>query len=326
MTAQFGFDFGDTAPAFTEAPFGTWNDPEFTLTEHRALFAKASAGLERIAGPARPLFREGIEASSAQLAKMIEWSPREEDQSFGLWRADFKPDAGQFLAFVAHCSTMIGASFPGIEYKVRSVATMMTAAMFIQDVGTIIVRQWANDNIGIDYHPWRDHFFLESYRDTIQRHEVPYTVWGRAYCADKLAMSGKNVASVPTFAVNGREYINDGTTSRGSYCECEGWTFCAAEAWTGPTYNYTSQCKAWDEGRAERGDRRGLIVRVRGQLCVLDGASEFYDNNAQFLHFSSDDAEESNTDPDHDTDDSCDLDDEDEASAELIEELECEPA
>ena len=155
--------------------------------------------------------------------------------------------------------------------------------------------------------------------------EVPYTVWGRAYCADKLAMAGKKVASVPTFIVNGREYVNDGTTSRGSYCECEGWTFCAPEDWAGPTYNYESQCKAWDEGRAERGDRRGLIIRVRGRLCVLDGVAEFYDNNAQFLHYTNVE-EESNEIADHDSDDWADDEGEDDTSAEMIEEMECEPA
>lgn len=322
MTAQLGFDFGgDAAPLFSEAPFGTWNEPVFTVAEYHAIFAKAITGLERIAGPARPIFREGIEAASAELTKMIEWQSRDDGQAFALWHPDFKPDIGQVLDFVAHCSKMIGSSFPGIEYKVRSTARMLTAAMYVENVGTLIVHQWASDNIGIAYHPYRDHFFLESYRDAIQRMEVPYTVWGRAYCADKLAMSGKKVASVPTFSVNGREYINDGTTSRGSYCECKGWTFCAPGDWTGPTYTYETQCKAWDDGRAERGDRRGLIISVRGKLCVLNGLAEFYDNNAQFGTYISDD-EKSNDISDHEDAG----EDEDDAADTLIDELECEPA
>lgn len=321
MTTQFGFDFGgDTTPTFAEAPYGTWNTPRFTVTEYRALFARAVAELERIAGPSRALFREGIEAASAELTKMIGRHPRDDGHPFSLWRPDFQPDLAQRLDFIAHCSNMIGSSFPGIEYKMRSTARGLTAAMYVEYVGTLIAYQWTSDEIGIAYHPWRDHFFLESYRDAIERMEVPYTVWGRAYCADKLAMAGKKVASVPAFAVNGREYINDGTTSRGSYCECEGWTFCRPEDWSGPTYNYETQCKAWDDGRIERGDRRGLIISVRGRLCVIDGVAEFYDNNAQFgIHFSDD--EEANEVADHDANDL--EEDDDTASALLIDELEC---
>lgn len=305
MTSQLDFDFGEQIiPEFSEAPYGTWLSAKFTVDEYQGIFAKASAGLQRVVGPARPLFREAIENALAQLTKMAAQCPRANGEAFSLWRSDFTADIAPRLAFIAHCVAMADSSFPGIEYKVRTAASTSTAAMYVHDVGTIIVRQWASDNIGIDYYPGRHHIFMDSYRDRVERFEVPYTVWGRAYCADKLAMAGQNVATIPTFSVNGREYINDGTTSRGSFCECRGWTFCTLENWTGPTYTYASQCKAWDEGRCERGDRRGLVVRVRGQLCVIDGVMEFFDNNAHFEihHSDNDDSSELAVDQCHEQD------------------------
>lgn len=282
MSNQFGFDFGgDIASTFAEHAPGAWLDPDFTVGQYLEIFAKADVALLPIAGPGRALFGQGIEAAKAQLAAMLENRERDDTEEFSLWRSNFKPKANQLAAFVEHCISMGGSSFPGIEYKTRREASMTTAAMFVQDIGTIIVRAWENDNVGIDYHPWRDSFFMESYRDTIGRLAVPYSTWGGAYCADKIAYSGDGIASVPTFTVNGREYINDGSLSRGSYRECEGWSFCAPEDWRGPTFSYSSQCRAWDDGRTERGDRRGLVVRVRGKLCVVDGVSVFYDDHAE---------------------------------------------
>ena len=134
--------------------------------------------------------------------------------------------------------------------------------------------------IGVDFHPWRDAFFLDSFRDDLPAIYAARSTWAAAYCADKLAYSDSNIASVPTFSLNGREYINDGGYGRGNYYECEGWTFRPLADWCGPTFSYRTQCKAWDEGRLERGDRRGLVVSVRGQHCVLDGVARVYDDKA----------------------------------------------
>ena len=52
-------------------------------------------------------------------------------------------------------------------------------------------------------------------------------------------------------------------------------------------------CKAWDEGRTQRGDKRGLIVSVRGQLVALDGVARIYDDKAADVIYSHlNDAEE----------------------------------
>ncbi len=79
------------------------------------------------------------------------------------------------------------------------------------------------------------------------------------------------------------------------------WSVCLLADWTGPTYNYETQNKAVNDGRIQRSDRRGLIVRVRGQLCVLEAAACFYDDVAKdtTINFRSDDTDQ-NENPDLD--------------------------
>lgn len=313
MSEQFGFDFGDAAArAFALDEPGTWLDPEYTVEQYRAMFAKGTDAVQRIAGPARPLFARGLALAGDELEKMVERCD-EDDEPRHLWRVTCKPTDDEFDAFVAHCRAMVGSVFDGIEYKVRDEdGCVATAAMYVRDVGTLIAWRWSETNRAIDFQPWRDSFFLDSYRDRIHAIEAPYSTWGHAYCADKLANSNDGIASVPTFVVNGREYINDGGFSRGSYRECEGWSFTAFSDWQGATFSYRSQCRAWDNGSLERGDRRGLVVRVRGQLCVLDGAVKVYDTQATDAVWQADDAD------DVETDDETDIGEEEETLEEEI--------
>ncbi|TVT60060.1 MAG: hypothetical protein FHK80_03470 [Azoarcus sp. PHD] len=281
MSDQFGFDFGDhSAPAFTEQTAGAWNAPDFTTAQYVALFAKADAAVRGIVGPGRVLLAQGLEAAKAQHAAMLAHRARDAGDAYRLWRSNFQPAPAELEAFIAHCFAHAGTNYHGIEYKIRRQARMTTVAMFARDVGTVIVHQWAGTGTGVDYYPWRDTFFLDSYRDDLPAIFAPYASWAVAYCADKIAASNDGIASVPTFVLNGREYINDGGCGKGSYQECEGWTFRPLSDWRGPTYSYRTQCQAWDDGRTERGDRRGLVVSVRGQRCVLDGVALVYDDNA----------------------------------------------
>lgn len=283
MNGQCGFDFGGETVAddFSEHPAGAWNGLKFTTAQHVALLNCADAAARGIVGPGRALFCQGIKASQEQHADMLSRRSFDDAAVYSLWRPSFEPTREALEAFIAHCLIHAGATYSGIEYKTRNECKMLTAAMFVPGVGALVVRQWGDvDVLGIDYHPWRDAFFMDSYRDSLPSIFAPHAVWAGSYCADKLAYANNGVASVPTFAVNGREYINDGSTGKGRYQECEGWTFRPKDDWRGPTYNYQTQCKVWDEGRTERGDRRGLVVRVRGQLCVVDGVAKIYDDNA----------------------------------------------
>jgi hypothetical protein len=75
--------------------------------------------------------------------------------------------------------------------------------------------------------------------------------------------------------------------SFGSRHECTAWTYCARADWRGPTYSYSTVCRAWDEGRKERGDESGLIVKIKGQLCVLQSVATIYDDNVPRDHHQS---------------------------------------
>ncbi len=281
MSNQFGFDFGDSiANTFTVNPAGTWLAPKFSTLEYLSIFCKAEAAILRVSGAGRCLLQQGIDSAKEQHAAMLARSSLATEGVYGLWRSKIEPTADELAAFVAHCYAMTGTQHAGFEYKTRRQSHMSTVAMYAQDVGTVIVHQWHDVGIGVDFHPWRDAFFLDSFRDDLPAIYAARSTWAAAYCADKLAYSDSNIASVPTFSLNGREYINDGGYGRGDYYECEGWTFRPLADWRGLTFSYRTQCKAWDEGCLERGDRRGLVVSVRGQHCVLDGVARVYDDKA----------------------------------------------
>ncbi|MBK6388319.1 MAG: hypothetical protein IPF71_16920 [Rhodoferax sp.] len=86
------------------------------------------------------------------------------------------------------------------------------------------------------------------------------------------------MAKVRVFTMEGRQYVNTGGLYSRDFRSCDAWRFCALDDWRGPTYSDESQSLAWEEGRTQRGDRRGLVVSVRGQLAVLDSLVTFYDD------------------------------------------------
>lgn len=285
MSDQFGFDFGgDHIPAYAEQPEGTWLTPAHTSPELVAIFAKVDSVLASLPEAVRPLFLAGVQSAREQHAHMIERVGDHLTGAFQLWRSNFDACADELQAFIALCEARNGSKSDGIEYKVRAYdgisGGIYVAGVFVEGAGSVVVHKWSDDNIGIDYKPHRDSLFLASYRDGLRRVFEPCTTWAKAYCASKFAESGDNIASVPTFAINGREYINTGGMSHGSYRSCNAWTFVAASEWTGPTFTYRTLIQAFDKGTVERGDKRGTLVRVRGQLCVIDGAALIYDDKA----------------------------------------------
>lgn len=297
MSDQFGFDFADMAePAYAELPIGGWLDPQFTTAEFNAIFERAALVVSTLTGAMAILFGGALEAAKEEHAKML--ATCERTGAYHLWRVAVSAEASLIEAFKAAC---IACECPvsGAEFKTLTERRMTVHAMYVPDFGSVLVRQWAADNIGIDYYPWRDSFFMPSFRDERRVVKALESVFADAYCADKIAESNEGIASVPVFMHDGREYINDGGMSHGTYRECGGWSFCSMADWNGPTYSYRTQVKAWDEGRTERGDRRGLVVRVRGHLAVLTGETIFYDDDAiGFSRASSDEAKSAAPDDD----------------------------
>lgn len=271
---QIGFDFSDTlTPAFTEQPAGTWLRPRFARDELAAELDRVREAVQSIAGPARPLFEQGIVVCSDWLAS-IRYT---HDVSIPLnW---FTPQPEAVAAFVRHCDTFAGSEFtssaPTIEYKVMVEPEAKHYGMFVEGVGSLIVTTRGSypntTRISAEYLPYRDDFFFAGYRDNAAIIEASCAVWCDAYCADKIAFAPSGVASVPTFIANGREHIMTSIGYHGTYAIGKAWTFCRFADWHAPAYAYREHCEATDRGRIERGDYRGMIVMVRGQKCVIDG-------------------------------------------------------
>jgi hypothetical protein len=272
---QFGFDFCTEAPQAVSAPVAAWLEPDFTKAEWLARIERAEKDARRVVGHARPLFAQNIEAAR------VYFTARDDDgETFSFRGRGIDVTDEQRQAFFAYVVTFTASSFPGIEYKYRDEGWIKTAAMHVEGVGTLIAREWTADNGNLYYVPWRDTFFNDSFRDDSRRVFVHAAVWVKAYAAQKIAEAGKKVPSVPTFMLNGREYVQTGNTSARGVREATVWSLMPVGDWKGETLTYSSMCRAWDNGTAERGDQRGLLVQVRGQLCVLAEGMRVYDDSA----------------------------------------------
>lgn len=280
MNEQTGFDFGDeVAHRFEASAPGTWLHPQFTTAQYDAIFSKAAQVLPGVVGLTRELFERGLAAARAEHAEMVECSGAD-DQPYQLWRAECGATGQEFDQFIAHCRAMSGTGLADLESKVRDRRHGLRAALYVRDLGTLVAWRSSAGFCGIDFRPWRDAFLFDSFQDHMALIEASYSAWAPGYCADKLAFADQGVATVPTVVIQGREYIITSVSGNGRYQEGQAWTFCALADWRGPTYNYRSHCHAYDNGSVERGDHRGLIVRVRGELCVIDGAATIVDTQA----------------------------------------------
>ena len=280
---QIGFDFFENAaPDFAEQPAGAWLHPAFTVAEYERQLAAAVDAAKQLPPLIGAAFVAGAEAARLELQKQVAHGYVKAEKPFSLWRPTIDVDAAAVDAFIAACAA--GVSSASVRFRVRddeSLSGWMTAAgVQINGIGALIMRRWPKvHSWGADYHVGSDPFFLDNYRDNVQPIYAPYATWGGRCCAHTLAEAGNSTASVPTVWVNGRDYVLTGAFSHRAYRGGDLWSFRRAEDWRGPTYDYSSQCRAWDEGRKMRGDKRGMLVKVRGRLCVLDGFASVYDDN-----------------------------------------------
>lgn len=282
---QNGFLFDEVEDAISDSEAGQrWNAPHFTTKEYQAIFCKADTVVGSLESRLRAVFLQGLATAKLVHEDMIGRRIFAEDQKYALWRTDIKIASSVLDQFIQVSSAALANKQMGIEVKKRNTRRMLCFGVYIPDAGSVVVRIWPNAGCGIDYHVYRDPFFNVSYLDDMREIEAPLTMWEHAYCADKIAYSDESVPSVPTFTLNGREYIHTGGMSSGSYQECKALTFRPLEGWKGDTYTYRSQCRAWDDGLKERGDQRGLVVSVRGRKCVVDGAVVVFDNNVVRSH------------------------------------------
>lgn len=274
--AQMGFDFASNASQSFAMERGAWLDPQWDAQQWVRAMDAATRRLPTIDEQFRALYQSGLDTAKVELAELIEDGA---DISWRLSSIKLATEGETLEAFVRACDRLMKDPVRGIEVKVRGEVRVKTAAVYIEDVGTIIAYEWSQVGTGhIAYYPWKAPFFLTGFRDDMPIVKAPYATWKGAYCADKLAMSGKGVASVSTFKLAGREYIQTGGMCYRGLEQATAWRVCPIGDWNGETHSYQSICKAYDDGVRERGDERGLVVKVRGQLCVLEAAITVYDD------------------------------------------------
>jgi len=276
---QSGFDFPlDIHPQFAEQPAGTWHTPKFTREEYARIFEVAEARLEDLNWTQRQMFALGLQAARADHAEKLScWNPR---GPYGLLQSQIEPDAILFDQFMVGCNSMIDGDWdsPGHDYKRRVSRFRVETGLHRLDVGTLVVSQWYDGVVRVSFRPTRDPFFRKSYLDDVPMYRVHDDLFADHCCAQALSDSGAGVAKVRVFTHEGRQYVNTGGLYSRDFRSCDAWRFCALDDWRGPTYSDESQSLAWEEGRTQRGDRRGLVVSVRGQLAVLDSLVTFYDD------------------------------------------------
>lgn len=303
---QGGFDFGEiegAAAAFALQPLGTWGGDSqgFTKAQHEAKLNAAGVCVLSVVGPSRPLFDECLRAEREALELQVTTQMPDENFEFRLWGGRHVErnltDKGM-QAFFDHCVAHEGADYDGIIYKVRGALTMLTASMHVPGLGSLTVRQWADAGFGLDFSLIdRDTFFLDSYLDGRPEIASHYAVWGKCYGAQKLSEAGNTIASLPTFTIAGREYVQLGCAYRHTRGEAGAWLVGSVSDWRGPTFgSYQAHIAAYDAGTVERGDHRGLLVRVRGVVCVLVSPALVYDDNAAGFTVICDDEDDEQTD------------------------------
>ena len=275
---QSGFQFDNqTLPHFAQAK-GTWLQPQFTREEYFSLFDIAQNILADKKDIAGKLFKYALsECIANHDAQISQVNPQGIYQLWGLRLDDVSKT--DLMLFYYHCVAMQNVKGSGAEYKVVNDLKHVEVGMHIPGLGSLKAYfkksgEWQN----LTYTITRSTFFLDSYHDDIESIYAPYRVWESAYCAQVLAESGNKYASVKTFSIGGKRFVNKGTSSSKNWHECTAYSLLPLDLWKGDTFTYSTIIRAYDEGCLQRGDSRGLVVRVKGELCVLDRFYRVYDD------------------------------------------------
>jgi hypothetical protein len=287
---QIGFDFCDATPAYHLGADWTWTKQPRRRSEHMARLANSLEGLSQLVGVPHELFSKVLDSVFAEHERQVKWCAydRNDDCLYDLWGHGMKLTAAEYDSLIMHTMKHDGMTIGGVEYKVRTRPSSwsnemdVTVAIHARGIGSVrIGRYWGKDgtwhSMGFT-HIERDPLFLEGYRDGAAHAYCSEAVWAPAYSAQLIAEAHKKIPSVRTFKFGGREYVNTGARHCGDYSACSAWAITPVEDWTGDTFSYAELTQAWDRGAAERGDERGLLVRVRGQLCVLESYMTVYDD------------------------------------------------
>ena len=273
MTEQLGFGFlPDSKPTYRELPASGWFSPRFTVNEYEARLERARKYLPSVMWPAREIYRQGLETARESFDRALD-NGQARDAAVREWPSlTLQVESTQRTEFVDHCISMVDGEWdsPGLEFKVSAHKHLTRVGMYCCDTGSVVVTTWADGLVGVDFAIGRDPFFLPSFREGQRVIHAPHFEQETYDCSGEFVGLRDGVTDVPVVTIEERDYVADGGRAHHDCKRIQAWSFCSPEEWGGPTYSEAGQSKARDEGRTERGDRRGLVVRVRGQAVVLD--------------------------------------------------------
>jgi hypothetical protein len=275
LIEQLGFGFlPDCKPTYRELPAGSWLSPCFTALEYKARLERARKYLPSVTWPARGIYQRGLDAAREGFDQALGNSQARDDAAREWPRLTLQVEPAQRTAFVDHCVFMVDGEWdsPGLEVKVSAHKHLTRVGMYCCETGSVVVTTWADGLVGVDFAIGRDPFFLPSFREGQRVIHAPHFEHESYDCGGEFVGLRDGVTDVPVFTIEGRDYVADGGRAHNDCPRIQAWSFCLPGEWHGPIYSAAGQSKAWDEGCTERGDRRGLVVRVRGQAVVLEGA------------------------------------------------------
>lgn len=254
------FDLFSASATATIPPeqLGDWTRPSYPLAEFARLLEAAELGLHGLpGGPTRTAYEIALDFCQDEVSKTAETWPDGHLQS-----VNFRLSSFTFQALVL---AIRDARQLGGEVRRRFTGTHVNWHIFFDGIGTLSLWNYRCGPSG-SFAPYRDNAMRDSYRDGAAMMFLPFEAGLEVYHAQKVAMSPSDPVEVPTLSHGGKLW-----TCAGSYgCTCQYfWSILPADEWAGPKHTYSQRVRAYDSGEIERGDSRGQLVKVRGQLAVL---------------------------------------------------------
>jgi hypothetical protein len=165
--------------------------------------------------------------------------------------------------------------------KVRKLPQLTVIGLFDSEIGSAVVTQVRRHRqcfATLETSVFKHSFFTASYLDDVGEIRLPYEIWMNAYCGDKLATEPDKVIGVPIVTCRGRRFVISSTLSGTDYHEANAWALSPTSCTAYAPRTYGQLIKQMDVEERERGDLRGLAVKVNGTVCVLDSLHKFVDD------------------------------------------------
>ncbi|WP_060512848.1 hypothetical protein [Pseudomonas sp. NBRC 111124] len=275
---QMGLSFDESVAETAFSASESWSSPEYTHDAYKMLLDTAFSRLDEVPAEVRPMFQQGIESCLQALLQEKRCGTDTVQAGSYSWRSALPVSMDQWadLSFLADAGGSVGCRF-----KQRRAPRSQTLGIHVPGVGSVVIQAWlksAEQRCWSEFVPWESSFFRTSFRDVVHLHKLDSHRWDNAVCPGAFAEAGDKVPSVPTVKVNGRQFVIMGASYSREFRDSHGWTFVRHCDWPKQTYTYSELCSLWDAGILERGDCRGLLAKVKGELCVMAEMVMLYDD------------------------------------------------